>query len=318
MNRKLIGISAACALMAGAGSFQARADKVPLTQLPEPVQKAIKTHAAGQNLETVERETKDGQTVYEAEFKRDGLNRHMTFAADGTVVPDKHLSDLLSREPSMALRDLPAAVQKTVKEQQGGREVADIDKEMWNGKAVYEVEFKEKGPNSRIYVATDGSMVVDKNAKGGTYLGTQLSDTPVAVQQTVKRLASSAEIVDVDQKMKNGTTTYDVEIKQAGMNRHLKIAADGTLMADSTQRPSIGERVRERVGLDRDTTTMTLDQVPAAVQKTIKDNSDAGTLKPIKREMRNGQTRYDVEFEKQGKNHRLTIGDDGTILKDNQ
>jgi len=102
------------------------------------------------------------------------------------------------------------------------------------------------------------------------------------------------------------------------MNRHLKIAADGTLMADSTQRPSIGERVRERVGLDRDTTTMTLDQVPAAVQKTIKDNSDAGTLKPIKREMRNGQTRYDVEFEKQGKNHRLTIGGDGTILKDNQ
>jgi len=203
MNRKLIGISAACALMAGAGSFQARADKVPLTQLPEPVQKAIKTHAAGQNLETVERETKDGQAVYEAEFKRDGLNRHMTFAADGTVVPDKHLSDLLSREPSMALRDLPAAVQKTVKEQQGGREVADIDKEMWNGKAVYEVEFKEKGPNSRIYVATDGSMVVDKNAKAGTYLGTQLSDTPVAVQQTVKRLASSAEIVDVDQKMKN-------------------------------------------------------------------------------------------------------------------
>jgi len=318
MNRKLIGISAACALIAGSGGFQARADKVPLTQLPEAVQKAIKQHSQGETLEHVERESKNGQTVCEAEFKREGVNRHLTFAADGTVVPDKHLADVFSKEPSMALSDLPVAVQKQVKEQQAGREIADIDKEMWNGKAVYEVEFKEKGPNSRIYIASDGSMVVDKDKKRGAYLGTQLSEAPAAVQAAVKRVVSNAEIEDVDRETKNGQVVYDVEVKQEGLNRHLKIAENGTLLADSNQRESLGERVRERVGINRGASTLTLDQAPASVQKTIRENCDVGTLKPIKRETRNGRVQYDVEFEKEGKNLRLIVAEDGTILKENR
>jgi uncharacterized membrane protein YkoI len=250
MNKKLIGISAACALIAGSGSYQARADKVPMSQLPERVQKAIKDYSQGETLEHVERETKNGQTVYEAEFKREGINRHVTFAADGTVLPDQGIvnrtENALGREPALKLSELPLAVQKTVKEQQAGRDVAKIEKEMRDGKTVYKIEFKEQGANSHIYVAGDGSMVVDKNATG------------------------------------------------------------------------IGERVREKVGLDRDATTMTLEQTPAAVQKTIREHCDVGTLKPIKREIRNGRAQYDVEFEKEGKNLRMTVGEDGSVLKDNQ
>src|SRR6185503_13778373 len=154
------------------------------------------------------------------------------------------------------------------------------------------------------------------------YLGTQLSEAPPSVQATVKRVVSNAEIEDVDRETKDGQVVYDVEVKQEGLNRHLKIAENGTLLADSNNRDSrgIGERVRERVGLgsDRNSSSMTLDQVPAAVQKTIKDNCDVGTLKPIKRETRNGRVQYDVEFEKEGKNLRLTVADDGTVLKDNR
>ena len=317
-----MGISAACALVAGATAFQAFADKVPVSELPQTVQKAIKDHSQGATLEHVDREIKNGQTVYQAEFKREGLNRRVTFAADGTIVPDRQISDTinLNRQPSMALNDLPAAVQKTVKEQQAGREVADIDKEMWNGKAVYEVEFKEKGPNSRLHIASDGSMVVDKDKKTGTYLGAQLSEAPANVQTAVKRTVSNAEIEDVDREERDGRIVYDVEVKQEGMNRHLKIAADGTVLSDSNQRDnrSIGQRVRETIGLDRDASTMTLDQLPLAAQKTIRENCDVGTLKPIKREVRNGRTQYDVEFEKEGKNLRLTVGEDGTLLKDNK
>ena len=320
MKTKLIGISAACVLIAGMGAFQARGDKVPLTQLPDAVQRAIKQQSQGEPLEFVDRETKDGQTVYQAEFKREGLNRRVTFAADGSVVPERQIGQTVRQEPSMMLDQLPAAVQKTVKEQQAGREIADIDREMWNGKAVYEVEFKEKGPNSRIHVASDGSMILDKDRKSGAYLGTQMSEAPAPVQATVKRIVSSAEIQDVDRETKNGQVVYDVEVKQEGLNRHLKIAENGTLLSDSNDRgnTSIGQRVRERVGLDRDASAMTLEQVPAAVQKTIRDNCDVGTLKPIKQETRNGRVQYDVEFEKEGKNLRMTIADDGSIVKDNR
>ncbi|HWN94605.1 MAG TPA: PepSY-like domain-containing protein [Methylomirabilota bacterium] len=327
MNKKLIGISAACALIVGTGATQVRADKVPLTQLPEPVQQAIKLHSQGETLEHVERESRDGQTVYQAEFKRDGLNRRVVFGANGTVV-DRGSADLFTKEPSMTVNALPAAVQKTVSEQQAGREIADIDKEMWNGKDVYEVEFKEKGVNSRIHIASDGSMVVDKDNDRNTdnrrisYRGTQLSETPAAVQASVKRVVSNAEIEDVDRETRNGRTVYDVEVKQEGLNRHLKIAEDGSVLADSNNRDSrtFGERVRERIGIDQNTdaSTMTLDQLPAAAQKTIRDNTEVGTLKPIKRETRDGRVQYDVEAEKDGKNLRLTVGEDGTLLKDNR
>lgn len=252
MNKRLIGISAACALIAGTGSYQAHADKVPVSQLPEAVQKAIKNYSKGETLEHVERETKNGQTVYEAEFKREGLNRRVMFGADGTLLPDQGVvnraENALGRDPAITFSELPAAVQKTVKEQQAGRDIAKIEKEMRDGKTVYNVELKDKGANSHLYVASDGSMVVNSESR------------------------------------------------------------------------NLGQRVREKVGLDRDreASTMTLEQTPAAVQKTIRDHCDVGTLKPIKRELRNGRTQYDVEFEKDGKNLRMTIGEDGTVLKDNQ
>jgi len=316
MKRKLLGISAACTLIATIGSFEVRADHVPLTQLPDRVQQAIKGQSQGETLDHVDRDTKDGQTVYQAEFKREGLNRRVTFDANGVVLPDRSLTarveNKLGRDntPSVAMNTLPAAVQKTIKEQQGGREVADIDKEMWNGKTVYEVEFKEKGPNSRIYVATDGSIVVDKDktvagrvnadndktiiGRTGAYRGTQLSEAPPAVQATVKKTVSSAEVVDVDRETKDGRVSYDIEVKQDGLNRHLQIAEDGTLISDSNNKGNtvnresrtIGERVRETVGLGRNRAdeNLTIEQVPAPVQKTIRENSTVGALKPIKRE----------------------------------
>jgi uncharacterized protein YxeA len=94
MKTKLIGISAACVLIAGTGGFQARADRVPLTELPNAVQQAIKQQSQGEPLEYVDREMKDGQTVYQAEFKREGLNRRVTFAADGSVVPDRQIGQV--------------------------------------------------------------------------------------------------------------------------------------------------------------------------------------------------------------------------------
>jgi hypothetical protein len=44
-------------------------------------------------------------------------------------------------EPSEA--DLPQLVRATVQQQAAGRSVADIDREIWNGQTVYEIEFAQ-------------------------------------------------------------------------------------------------------------------------------------------------------------------------------
>ena len=159
MKTNLLQFTAVCAVLAMAG-IQACADKVPLAQVPQVVQKAISEQSKGEAVQDIERETKDGQTVYQAEFKREGLNRRVTFAADGSIIPERRGFADVATSPT--LNTLPAAVQKTVEEQRAGRVVADIDKEMWNGQAVYEVEFKEKGKNSRVHIASDGSLVMNK------------------------------------------------------------------------------------------------------------------------------------------------------------
>lgn len=322
MNKRLLHLTAACAALA-AGGFQAHADKVPLLQVPNAVQKAIKQQSNWESVQDIERETKDGKVVYEAEFKRDGLNRRVKFAEDGSILPSRDVTAAFDRAPSMALSDLPSAVQKTVREQQAGKMVADIDKETWNGQTVYEIEFKEKGPNSRIHIASDGSLVMNKGEKSG-YLGAQLSETPKPVQDTVKRVAGNAEIADVDLERKDGKVFYDVEIRREGLNRHLQIAESGALLHDSGDRGAAGlgervrdtaERVREKI-TDRDATSgMAFEQLPATVQATIKANGDVSHLKPIKRAVSNGRVQYDVEFEKDGRNTRLTIGEDGRVVK---
>lgn len=62
--------------------------------------------------------------------------------------------------------ELPAAVQKTVKEQAQGQTIDDIDRETWNGKQVYEIEFEQEGGNREIHIADDGSLVMVNEAAG--------------------------------------------------------------------------------------------------------------------------------------------------------
>src|SRR5215831_17334376 len=60
------------------------------------------------------------------------------------------------------IEDLPAPVQKTVREQSGGQPIADIDRQDRTGQTVWEVEFEREGRNPRIHVANDGTLLAEK------------------------------------------------------------------------------------------------------------------------------------------------------------
>ncbi len=59
---------------------------VTLDQVPAAVKATILKEAAGAKVKEIERETKDGQTVYEAEFLRDGREIEIAIAPDGTLL----------------------------------------------------------------------------------------------------------------------------------------------------------------------------------------------------------------------------------------
>ena len=56
------------------------------TDLPAAVQQTVQQHGAQSEIEDIDRESRDGKTVYEIEFRRDGPNREIVVAEDGTLV----------------------------------------------------------------------------------------------------------------------------------------------------------------------------------------------------------------------------------------
>jgi len=71
------------------GKGKKKEEKVTIDQVPPAVKATILREAGGNKIEEIEKETKDGKTVYEAEWKADGKEIELTVAEDGTVLKKK-------------------------------------------------------------------------------------------------------------------------------------------------------------------------------------------------------------------------------------
>jgi hypothetical protein len=56
-------------------------------------------------------------------------------------------------------QDLPQAINSTLQRQAPGAEISSIQKEDWNGRAVYKINFIDKIKYPTMYIAEDGSEV---------------------------------------------------------------------------------------------------------------------------------------------------------------
>ena len=65
-------------------------------------------------------------------------------------------------EVKVALDQVPAAVQATLKEEAKGVAITEVDKETDDGKTVYETDVVIKGKNYEIKVAEDGTLISKK------------------------------------------------------------------------------------------------------------------------------------------------------------
>jgi uncharacterized membrane protein YkoI len=240
--------------------FTARAadERVDARDLPPAVQQTLEQQRAEGPVKQVTREIINGRTVYVVEIEKNNApNPRIRIAENGTLVKepitivpavdgvpvttDEYGSVVAPVFPKINLSDLPAAVQQTARSQAAGREIVDIDRETWNGRPVYEIEFKERGLNSRVYIGDDGTVVRGERRPGqalkSLFMGTQLEDTPAAVQETVRRIAGAREIADIDRKIDGAQTVYRVEIKRGDGVQELRIAEDGKILHDSRAQP---------------------------------------------------------------------------------
>jgi uncharacterized membrane protein YkoI len=226
-------------------------EEITLNQLPVAVRRTLDREARADPVKKITRQVVNGQRIYLVEMERDhAANPRLRIAETGELVPeptrspeipgpalDPFLPAPVTYPPAVTLGDLPDAVQRTARAEARGREIGAIDRETWQGRTVYEIEFRSPGRNPQVHIAEDGSLVRGEAARRGLrdfFPGTQLADTPTAVQTTIRREAAGRPINDIDVERRTGEIIYEVEIVDPHSGAfQLHIGADGRILKDA-------------------------------------------------------------------------------------
>jgi uncharacterized membrane protein YkoI len=148
--------------------------KVSVSDLPDVVKATLEKEVSGGTIGKIEKEEKDGKVVYEVDFKIEGKEFELKIADDGTVLKKEAEEEKEEKEGeerdkedrdeavTVALNDLPQAVQDTVTNEAKGGEIGEIEKEEEGGKVVYDVDVKIEGKKFELKIADDGTLLKKK------------------------------------------------------------------------------------------------------------------------------------------------------------
>jgi hypothetical protein len=122
------------------------------------------------------------------------------------------------------MKDLPQAVQATVKEQSRGAIVRGLSIETENGQTFYEASLNVKGRIKDVLIDTNGNVVeVEERVT--------LASLPAAVRAELVKQAGKSKILIVESITKNNAiVAYEAHIKTAGKISEIKIDPDGKLL----------------------------------------------------------------------------------------
>jgi uncharacterized membrane protein YkoI len=124
--------------------------EVKLEDVPPGAQSVIKSHTSGGTIEKITRKKEDDKHYYKVKYKKDGRESKLEVDEDGKV---------LKMEENLAMKDLPPAVQKTVKAKSAGGKIKELELETEDGKTFYEVEFEKDGKEHKVKIAKDGTVL---------------------------------------------------------------------------------------------------------------------------------------------------------------
>lgn len=195
------------------------------------------------------------------------------------------------------LTDCPAAVRKTIRAESRGGRVESVSKETEDGKTTYWADALIDGKPYGIGVTEDGTLTEFSLRVDDHEIG--LGDCPPAVQKTMRAEAGAAKVRDVRRELNLGVTVYATEYEADGKKYRVMVAEDGTLT----------EKV---LVIDED--QVELAECPAAVQKTLKGESQGGALKDVTRSTGIGKRVYLAAYEARGAGYSLVVAEDGTLI----
>ena len=228
MRKSLIlGLALALGLAAAvfAGGKQ-REEKVTLDEVPEAVKATILKEAKGANITEIEKETKNGKVVYEAEFVVGGKEVEIKVDPSGKLLSRKVEEE---DDDEVSLNEVPAAVKATILKETKGGKIKEIEREKEDGKIVYEVEFVLAGKKCAITVDPAGKLL-------GKEVAVTLDEVPAPVKATILKEAKGAKIKEIEKETKNGRVIYEAEFVVDGKEVEIKVDPSGKLLGREVEK----------------------------------------------------------------------------------
>ena len=158
------------------------------------------------------------------------------------------------------VEELPAAVQKTVREQSFGHKIKDIDREDRTGQTIWEVRFSggPHGEARKVHIDNDGRVLdhsgrpvaagsaasAEKRLSASTppppapgnekgpepKTQRKWADVPRAVKRASAKYGGEKYIRDIDVETRDGMTVWELEFSREGQNIELHFAEDGRIL----------------------------------------------------------------------------------------
>jgi len=160
------------AFLAGCTKSNVQQASEEFNQLPEAVQKAVRTTHPDAEIADVEQKTRDGATVYEIQFRDKDRFPAMAVAADGTLVRYEAGRTHVGRPGTLEgkargvassvqsqFSALPLNVQKAIEANAPRAQVVDIRRKEDNGRVFYEIEYAGKDWKPELHVGADGHIL---------------------------------------------------------------------------------------------------------------------------------------------------------------
>jgi uncharacterized membrane protein YkoI len=347
---------ASLALCSSAFLLSANAEKVRFEQLPIDLRDKIRVHSGSAPIEDVDRQTKDGKTVYEVAFKKNGQHTELMFDDKGVPITADGKPALDSRKITYA--ELPEAVRKSLETRVKQNEVNDIDRQVKNGQATYEVGFKQNNRQQEIILSQEGRVLGDSldvpdsgNPSATASASTssqstlasqpvtlsstqkiQLTQAPALVQRAIRTASAGARIEDLDRGTWQGQNVYEAAFKENGKHVEVQVRENGTILHDpravggaasassgrggSAARPAEYATVTSLVPLSSGA-KVERSALPGAVQRRLNTHIATSNIEDIERGTWQGKTIYQVAFKDENNKHvELQMDENGNIVFD--
>ncbi|HMV49785.1 MAG TPA: hypothetical protein PLD20_15935 [Blastocatellia bacterium] len=128
-------------------------------------------------------------------------------------------------ERPVKMKDLPAAVQATVREQSKGATIRGLSEEIEKGQTFYEVSLLVKGRVRDVLMDANGGIVEIEEQ-------VSLASLPPAARAAIVKQAGKGKITVVESITKNNAVTaYEAHVRTAGKLSEIKVDPEGKPLA---------------------------------------------------------------------------------------